>query len=893
MDTAKAIHTTCPYCGVGCGVLVELDGDRYKVSGDPEHPANYGRLCSKGASLGETLGLEDRLLHPEIGDRRASWDEALDLVADKFSRIIREHGPDAVAFYVSGQLLTEDYYVANKLMKGFIGSANIDTNSRLCMSSAVAAMKRAFGSDTVPACYEDPELADLVILAGSNAAWAHPVLFQRIAAAKKARPEMKVVVIDPRRTASCDIADLHLALEPGSDAWLFNGLLNYLKREDAIAWAYLEAHVEGFGDALKAVHGLAIPQIAQHCGLNEADVAEFYRLFAQTPKTVTLFSQGINQSSSGTDKGNAIINAHLATARIGKPGAGPFSITGQPNAMGGREVGGLANQLAAHMDFAPEHIERVGRFWHAASMAQQPGLKAVDMFEAVRDGRIKAVWIMATNPVVSMPEADRVAEALKRCEFVAVSDNTRHTDTAQFAHVLLPAAAWGEKDGSVTNSERRISRQRAFLPLPGEARPDWWIVGEVARRMGFVTDFDYSGPDSIFREHAALSAFENDGERDFDLAGLADLSTDEYDALKPVQWPLVSKHRTGTDRLFADGKFFTPTGKARMLAVAPRAPANGVCTSTPFVFNTGRIRDQWHTMTRTGKTAKLLAHIDEPYVEIHPQDARRLGIRHGDLAHISSQHGEMLARVAESTEQRPGSLFAPIHWNGRFTAKARVDALVGAVTDPISGQPEFKHAPVSAKAFPAAWHGFVIAREDFACSDYAYWTRIRGKDFWRYELAGAEAAANWPEIMRKTFGSEGDWIELMDSAARRYRAALIEGGRVQAVCFVERDAASLPPRQWLATLFEKDGLGDFERIALLSGRPPGANADCGRVVCACFGIGENTLRKAIAQGADSVEALGIRLKSGSNCGSCIPELRKLLGQSAPAGQAPARLAAAG
>ncbi len=893
MDTAKAIRTTCPYCGVGCGVLVERDGDHYKVSGDPEHPSNFGRLCSKGSSLGETLGLDDRLLHPEIEGRQANWEEAFDLIANKFSGIIREHGPDAVAFYVSGQLLTEDYYVANKLMKGFIGSANIDTNSRLCMSSAVAAHKRAFGADTVPGCYEDLELADLVVLAGSNAAWAHPVLFQRIAAAKQARPEMKVVVIDPRRTATCDIANLHLAIQPGSDAWLFNGLLNYLKREDAIAWTYLEAHVEGFGEALKAVNGISIPKVAQHCGLAEADIAEFYRLFAQTPKTVTLFSQGINQSSSGTDKGNAILNAHLATGRVGLPGASPFSLTGQPNAMGGREVGGLANQLAAHMDFAPEHVDLVGRFWNAPHMAQQPGLKAVDMFEAVRDGRIKAVWIMATNPVVSMPEADRVAEALKTCEFVVISDTTRHTDTAQFAHVLLPAAAWGEKNGTVTNSERRILRQRAFLPPPGEARPDWWIVSEVAKHMGFADVFDYNGPDAIFREHAALSAFENDGERDFNLAGLADLTANEYATLMPVQWPIASKHKAGTPRLFAQEKYFTPTGKARMLAVTPRGPARATDDTATFVLNTGRIRDQWHTMTRTGKAAKLLAHIGEPYVEIHPQDAQRLGIGNGALARLSNQNGEMLARVMESTEQRPGSLFAPIHWNGQFTGKGRADVLVNAVTDPISGQPEFKHAPVAIEAYPAAWHGFVISREAFACADHAYWTRIRGNGFWRHELADAAGGADWPAVMRKAFGQLGDWIELKDSAAQRYRGALLRDGRLQVVCFFERDPVRLPQRHWLASLFEKGALSDSERIALLSGRAPNANSDCGRVVCACFSVGENTLREAIAKGVDSVEALGIQLKAGSNCGSCIPELRKLLLNAAERTENYTQLAATG
>ncbi len=826
-DNPTPIRTTCPYCGVGCGVLVTQSGDGYTVRGDPDHPANLGRLCSKGSALGETLGLEDRLLHPEVAGRQVSWDQALDTVAHRFRQAIEDHGPDAVAFYVSGQLLTEDYYVANKLMKGFIGSGNIDTNSRLCMSSAVAAHKRAFGTDTVPGCYEDLEMADLVTLVGSNAAWTHPVVFQRIAAAKKARPAMKVVVIDPRRTATCDIADLHLSIRPGADAWLFNGLLNHLRREGGIDWGYLENHVEGFGAALDAVNGLGIPQVAAACGLAEPDVAEFFRLFTATPRAVTVFSQGVNQSSSGVDKGNAIINAHLATGRVGRPGASPFSITGQPNAMGGREVGGLANQLAAHMDFDPADVERVGRFWNSQRVAKKPGLKAVDMFEAVREGRVKAVWVMATNPAVSLPQADRVVEALKHCEFLVVSEVVARTDTSIHAHVRLPAAAWGEKDGTVTNSERRVSRQRAFLPPPGEARPDWWIVGEVGKRMGYRQPFDYAGPAEIFAEHAALSAFENSplpqagegpGERDsgpriaaelpppnpspacgrgarrdFDLSGLlpspasggrkrgfdeqcssplepeghagpsvggaggegdAAQFAQAYDALQPVQWPVTANG--GTPRLFADGRFHTPSGKARMIAITPRPPAHAPDADHPFVFNTGRIRDQWHTMTRTGKTARLLAHIAEPFVEMHPEDARRAGVAAGGLARVHNGHGAMLARVVESEGQRPGSVFAPIHWNGCFSGQARAGVLVDAVVDGISGQPEFKHAPVAVSRHQAGWHGFVLSRQPLAEAPShgldGYWTRVKSKGGWLYELAGADAHCPWaaPARPRRT-----------------------------------------------------------------------------------------------------------------------------------------------
>jgi len=875
MNISSPIRTTCPYCGVGCGVLVTREGEAYSVRGDPEHPANLGRLCSKGAALGETLSLDDRLLYPEIQGERVDWNTALDTVAQGFRQVIAEHGPDAVAFYVSGQLLTEDYYVANKLMKGYIGSGNIDTNSRLCMSSAVAAHKRAFGSDTVPGCYEDLELADLVVLVGSNAAWAHPVLFQRLVAAKKARPEMRVVVIDPRRTATADLADLYLSVKPGSDAWLFNGLLNHLKREDAIDWAYLEAHVEGFGAALQAVSGLSIPTVATQCGLDETVVAAFYRLFTQTPKTVTVFSQGINQSSSGVDKVNSITNVHLATGRIGKPGATPFSITGQPNAMGGREVGGLANQLAAHMDFTPDAIDRVGRFWQVPNMARQPGLKAVDMFEAVHDGRIKALWIMATNPAVSLPMVDRVVEALQRCPFVVVSDVVSRTDTSVYADVKLPAAAWGEKEGTVTNSERRISRQRAFLPVPGEVRPDWWIVDAVARRMGFDAGFGYAGPADIFGEHAALSGFENAGERDFDISAWH--TKDAYADLQPFQWPITA--HGDTPRLFANGHFFTAAGKARMLPITPRAPVHVISQAMPFTLNSGRIRDQWHTMTRSGKAAKLLAHIDQPFIEIHPQDARRAGVKNGALARISNGNGEMLARVLESREQQIGSVFAPIHWNDQFTSQGRVGALIHAVTDPVSGQPEFKQTPVTVAAYAASWHGFVMTREALDCSATAgFWAQVRGKTCWRHEIAGLEIATDAPLQMRDLIGLAGDWIEMKDSGATRYRGALIKNGRLLAVYFLEREADRLPPRHWLESLFDRETMSDAERCALLLGRPGQGMADNGRILCACFGVGEHPLTKAMAEGARSVEALGIQLKAGTNCGSCIPELKRLLQQ---------------
>ena len=879
INIPRAIRTTCPYCGVGCGVAVSIDAVGAKLSGDTLHPANFGRLCSKGSALGDTLDHEGRLLYPLVDGQRTSWDEALGQVANGFKKIIAEHGPDAVAFYVSGQILTEDYYVANKLMKGFIGSANIDTNSRLCMSTAVAAHKRAFGADAVPVCYEDIEEADLVVLVGSNYAWAHPVLYQRLVAAKKARPEMQVVVVDPRRTATCDIADLHLAIAPGADAYLFNGLLHYLRREDALDLPYVEAHVEGFAAAFAAARAVSsIPKVAQACGVPETQVSEFFRLYARTPRTVTIFSQGINQSSSGVDKANAIINVHLATGRIGRPGMGPFSVTGQPNAMGGREVGGLANQLAAHLDFSDaESINLVARFWHATRIAQAPGLKAVDMFQAIAEGKIKAVWIMGTNPVVSLPDADKVRAALLRCDLVVVSDCVQHTDTTACADILLPAMGWGEKDGTVTNSERRISRQRTLLPAAGEARPDWWIITQVAQRMGYSEAFPYTRPAQIFREHARLSGFENNGTRAFDISALAELDDAGYDALQPVQWPVNSMSPDGTRRMFIEGKFFTPNGKARMVAVAPRLPAIATDADFPLVLNTGRIRDQWHTMTRTGKVPRLNAHLCEPFVQIHATDAESQQLQDGGLARLTSRHGTMLARVQVSEDQRPGSVFVPMHWNDAFAKSARVDALVAPITDPISGQPESKHTPVRVEPYRPAWQGFVLSRTRLYLTDANYRACTLGSGYWRHEIAGEVLPGGWRDWVQAAANSSGDWIEYRDAAMGRYRAACLQDGRLEAVFFIAPDQR-LPEREWLGSLFDQPQLAAADLAGLLSARPPkGALSDTGRIVCACNSVGEKTILHAIkAQGLQSIEAVGQCLKAGTGCGSCVPEIRRLL-----------------
>ncbi|MDO9010320.1 MAG: molybdopterin-dependent oxidoreductase [Gallionella sp.] len=874
---AGSIQTTCPYCGVGCGVVVNIEAEGIRLVGDKQHPANSGRLCSKGIALADTLDTEGKLLYPLVNNRRTSWEDALECVASGFKKIIAEHGPDAVAFYVSGQLLTEDYYVANKLMKGYIGSGNIDTNSRLCMSTAVAAHKRAFGADAVPVCYEDVELADLIVIVGSNYAWAHPVLYQRLAAAKKARPEMQVVVVDPRRTATCDIADLHLAIAPGADAYLFNGLLHNLRREDALDLAYVEAHVEGFAAAFAAAREIgSIPKAARICGLAETQLSEFYQLFARTERTVTIFSQGINQSSSGVDKANAILNVHLATGRIGRPGMGPFSVTGQPNAMGGREVGGLANQLAAHMDFSdPASVDRVARFWNAPNIAHSPGLKAVDMFQAIADGKIKAVWIMGTNPVVSMPDADRVRAALLDCELVVVSDCVQHTDTTACADILLPATGWGEKDGTVTNSERCISRQRALLPASGEARPDWWIISQVAQRMGYAGAFSYTRPAQIFREHARLSGFENKNLRAFDISAWSELSDEQYDVLTPAQWPINNHAPNGTARLFADGRFYTPNGRARMIAVAPRPPAVAADVDFPLVLNTGRIRDQWHTMTRTGKVPRLNAHLPEPFVQVQMSDAQGYQLAHGGLARLTSRHGSMLARIQVSEDQRPGSVFVPMHWSDAHAKSARVDALVAPITDPISGQPESKHTPVRVESYQPAWQGFVLSRVRLELPDTRYCASSRGTAYWRHEIAGDVLPGDWRGWIQSASGSAGEWLEYRDAAMGRYRAACLQDGKLEAVFFIAPDHR-LPEREWLASLFSQRQLEPSDLAGLLAARPP-KGGDTGHIVCACFSVGEKSILNAIqTQGLESVEAVGQCLKAGTNCGSCVPEIRRLL-----------------
>ncbi|MCF8465968.1 MAG: molybdopterin-dependent oxidoreductase [Sneathiella sp.] len=870
------VKTTCPYCGVGCGILASQGADGFvSIKGDPDHPANFGRLCSKGAALGETMNLAGRLLYPEVDGARTSWDQALDLVASRFSETIASYGRESVALYISGQLLTEDYYVANKLMKGYIGSANIDTNSRLCMASSVAGHRRAFGADTVPGTYEDLELADLVVLVGSNLAWCHPVLYQRIVAAKAERPEMKIVLIDPRRTMTNDLADMHLAINPDGDVALFQGLLVHLSADGALDWRYIDAHTTGFEEALASAAPLSLTGISEKTGIEINELRDFYRIFSETEKTVTLYSQGVNQSAVGTDKVNAIINCHLATGRIGREGMGPFSVTGQPNAMGGREVGGMANMLACHMDIEnAEHRSLVQRFWGSPVMADRTGLKAVNMFQSLREGRIKAIWIMGTNPADSLPEADLVRVALETCPFVVVSDIIQETDTTLYADVKLPSEGWGEKEGLVTNSERRISRQQKFLPTPGEARADWRQLAEVAKRMGFVKAFDFVDAASVAREYAALSAFENNGNRDFDIGALADMAAEDFAKFVPVQWPFKAGESPKKTRFFADGLFYTPNGRARFCAPTETKVAIH-SLELPFALNTGRIRDQWHTMTRTGKSPRLSQHLAEPFAEIHPADAAELGIGEAGLVEISNDFGSVTLRAMLTDTVRRKSVFVPMHWTDQFASNARVNSLVPAVTDPISGQPATKNIRCTVHAYAAQLQGFMVIRNkpDVMAADY--WALAKCESGWRVEFAGLQSPAKFLDLATELLGG-GELIAYQDQTAGEYRYAVFDGEQLNGAVYMSSTPV-LVSRTWLVNQLGMAHANRLNRYQLLAGRSGGTEIDIGAIVCSCFSVGRNQILSAITEmGCADLTAIGNCVQAGTNCGSCRSEIAEIL-----------------
>ncbi|PKA17493.1 NAD(P)H-nitrite reductase [Leptospira haakeii] len=696
MNTENGFRSTCSYCGVGCGVLIQKESETsFTVQGDPDHPANKGMLCSKGMNLHHTvLDKSDRLLHPMVRSpktgelQKTDWDSALGEIASRFKNLIKEYGPDSVGFYVSGQLLTEEYYVVNKLTKGFLNTNNIDTNSRLCMSSAVVGYKMSLGEDSVPVSYDDIEIADCFLIAGANPAWCHPILFRRIEDRKNSDPNVKIIVVDPRKTESCENADLHLQIIPGTDILLFNAIARSLIETNSLDPDFIKSHTEGFEELKEKVFSISMKEYADSCGVSEESIREAASLISNSKGFLTLWAMGLNQSVVGVNKNLALINLNLITGKIGKPGSGPFSLTGQPNAMGGREVGGLCNLLPAHRNLADEnHRKEVADFWGVESIRDKPGYSATEMFENLKNGKMKAIWIICTNPTVSLPDARTVEAGLRNAELVVVQDISNRHESIPFAHYVLPAAGWTEKQGTMTNSDRRITYLPKIFNPPGDAKADTWILTEFAEKMGFGPSFNYKNEEEVFLEHCLLTKGTN-----LDIGGL------DYSILqdrRSVQWPFPSRDHEGTPRLFSDGRFYRPGGKAKIHSVEPEDNSEKTNENFPLILTTGRIRDQWHTMTRTGKVRKLKEHKREPYLEIHPIDAEERDIIESQIVEVKNERGSVRVRATITESIRQGTVFLPMHW-GRKNGndEARANNLTSSKFDPFSKQPGFKISAV-------------------------------------------------------------------------------------------------------------------------------------------------------------------------------------------------------
>jgi len=952
----KETRSTCPYCGVGCGVVIESQGEQITgVRGDPDHPANFGRLCTKGSTLALTASAavtrQTRLLQPMRREHRheaakpVSWDSALGFASESFAQIIRDHGPDAVGFYISGQLLTEDYYVFNKLAKGLIGTNNVDTNSRLCMSSAVAGYKQTLGADAPPACYDDVNHAQCIFIVGSNTAYAHPILFRRIEDAKAANPALKIIFCDPRRTDTAEIADLYLPLQPGTDVSLFNGMLHIMLWEGWTDAAYIAAHTTGF-DALKAtVRDYTPDLVAETCGIKKEDLLAAARMFATSAATLSLYCQGLNQSSSGTAKNAALINLHLATGQIGKPGAGPFSLTGQPNAMGGREVGGLANLLSAHRDLAnPAHRAEIAALWGLPSVPEKPGKTAVEMFQAAADGEIKALWIACTNPAQSMPDQATVRRALERAELVIVQEAFATTSSCDYADLLLPATTWGEKTGTVTNSERRISRVRPAVAAPGETRHDWAIVVDFAQRLEKLlkagsqasapeaaipegppalpraTLFPYPlgdaalGVEVIWNEHR-----ESTRGRDLDITGLS------YELLEeaPRQWPFKPGESAGKARLYEDGVFPTADGKARFANTVYKPVAEPRESRFPFSLTTGRLRDQWHGMSRTGTLGRLFGHVAEPSVQMNAQDMARRLLKDGDLVHVTSKRGSIIVPLQASPEVAVSQAFIAMHWGEEYLSGqstngatlAGVNAITTSAYCPTSKQPELKHAAVKILKADMPWTllamawlpgGEVLAaREQLkplmaafpftSCVPFSNNTALadqgRERSGLLFRAAGHEAPPD--ELLARLEAILGlDGAEVLRYADRK------KGQRRTVRLLRKDDAAELAgfvlagdtsAQAWIKTLLQDELPAQaYGRLLLLPGaKPPVAVQSRGKLVCTCLNVSDTAIDEHLALVAggggggghlhtdeERLASLQATLKCGTNCGSCVPELKR-------------------
>jgi assimilatory nitrate reductase catalytic subunit len=929
--TTKETRSTCPYCGVGCGVIIEskISAPNAMVSkefcvdevigvrGDPDHPANLGRLCSKGSTLHLTAQplryLQTRLMAPQLNKAQVSWDISLDHCAEKFSEIIEKHGPDAVAFYVSGQLLTEDYYVFNKLAKGLIGTNNIDTNSRLCMSSAVAGYKQTLGADAPPCCYEDIDHAQCLFIAGSNTAYAHPVLFRRIEEARKRNPLLKVVVVDPRRTDTTAYADLHLPILPGTDVMLFNAMLHVTLWEGWAKRDFIDAHTLGFGALRESVRETTPTVAAAICGVSQESIIEAARWFATSGSTLSLYCQGLNQSSSGTAKNAALINLHLVTQQIGRPGAGPFSLTGQPNAMGGREVGGLANLLSAHRDMGnAEHRAEIANFWGVPDVPSTPGKTAVELFNAINAGQVKAVWIACTNPAQSMPDLKTVHDALGRAEFVVVQEAYAHTETAKFAHVLLPASTWAEKDGTVTNSERCISRVNPATKPFGQARHDWLIATQFAQRLARLLSlrrkpneitFNYENSESVWNEHRALTRGTN-----LDITGLSYAAL----AVLPSQWPFPQGATKGKKRLYEDGVFPTATGKAQLIETPYKGVSEEVTARFPIQLNTGRLRDQWHAMSRTGTLGLLFGHVAEPMLDIANVDAQRRGFKAGDFAMVTSKRGKLVLRINPSDTLKSGQAFLAMHWGAAYLGGTvdgmpalGVNSLTNSSFDPISKQPELKAAAIrlDAVALPfqlvvmgllsdesllnaqRALHPLLAQFDYGSCVPFCTTDRaLAAQEGLLLRIASSsipsqEKIRELRQFLQNVFGIElENLIQYTDPRKGTLREVSLSGAELR-YCLIIGDLSS---HEWLLALMKsRSDAASLGAMLLMAGAkvPQGFKVH-GKTVCQCFGVSETQILEHFknSQGEPSLRSLQAQLLCGTQCGSCVPELNRMISE---------------
>ncbi|MBI3712924.1 MAG: molybdopterin-dependent oxidoreductase [Burkholderiales bacterium] len=920
--------STCCYCGVGCGVLIESDGKQVTgVRGDPAHPANFGKLCSKGSNLHlsaqPVLQQQVRALYPSVRTTRdmplqaQDWEQVIATMADRFTSTIAQHGADSVGFYISGQLLTEDYYVFNKLAKGLIGTNNIDSNSRLCMSSAVAGYKQSLGADAPPCSYEDIDHAGVIFIAGSNTAYAHPILYRRIEAARERNPDLKVIVVDPRRTDTAKEADLHLAILPGTDVALFNGMLHICLWDDLIDTTFISEHTEGFAELKQTLRNYTPAMVAQTCGITEADLTQAAHWFAQSKATLSLYCQGLNQSTSGTAKNTALINLHLATAQIGKAGAGPFSLTGQPNAMGGREVGGMANLLSGHRDLNnPLHRAEVAALWGVKDVPAQPGKTAVELFEAVRDGSIKIIWIVCTNPAQSMPDQALIRAALEKAELVIVQEAYQHTATVAYADILLPASTWSEKSGTVTNSERRISRVRAALPAPGAAMHDWEIAARFAQALSDklraagkqdLPDFAYTTPEQIWNEHR-----DSTRGRDLDITGLSYAILEQQG---PQQWPYPQGATSGTARLYQDQQFATANGRARFINQAYRPPQEKTSPRHPFVLNTGRLRDQWHGMSRTGTVAQLYAHAPEPCIEMAERDMARRFINEGELVAVSNARGTQWLKARASDQLKSGQAFIAMHWgeeflggqsqlaDGRKQRHLGVNGLSLSAFDPDSKQPELKYSAVNISKVQVAWQFVAMVNFD-ACDILTVQQRLRSH-FARFDFASsvlfgreqqgilfraAHHCTPEPQALEALLASLGlhepDILHYRDPTRATARHLRLQREKNQVHLHAFALAGDVQAEAWLQDLLinQEHVANSLQLLRQNKASDVGkADGKASKQVCTCFNVSEDKVKATLitCSGNDKerLSLLQSKLRCGTNCGSCLPELKQLIRQS--------------